>query len=151
MRLVGLAIFTFFVAGCSDESKVKDASLEAAQARFEKQITKDADEKIVDRDEVKRNYLRAIFSRTDYEIVKTEVGANSATATVRVKTVPPPARKALVEIIVRHDASKLRNLNVSDVLKGVLANLALRPDEKSEIVYNLSLQKRDGWEVNNAP
>lgn len=136
---------------CSDESKVEDAATAAATARLEKKVTDEAEARIGDRPLIKKIFVSTMMSRAEFEIVKTDVAAPNASADVRVKTVPPAARFALLEILANHDKAMDNAINVAEVLKGVLQNLKLKAEDKTETVEHFTLTKNDGWKVNDAP
>ena len=64
-----VAILTLAVtAGCSRESKAKEAALEAAQARFEEKLHKELAEKISGRDNIRKTYVGVITRKTEFRV-----------------------------------------------------------------------------------
>lgn len=150
VRIAMLAVFALTcAAACSDEGKIEDAAEEAARAKLEKKIGEEAEGKIADRPIIKKILISTLMNRSEFEALKPEIAGSSATASVRVKTVPQSVRFALLEILAEHDRAKDNAINVAEVLKGVLQNMKLNADEKSETVEKFSLRNNDGWKVND--
>lgn len=144
-------LFAFFLMGsliaCTETSKVKDVALVAAQDRLEKKIRKEVDEKVTGKSNLVKIYVRSILQRSDFEVDDVTLTPPSATALVRVRTVPQSVRFAMVDILARLAPSKENVFNVSDAIQETMKVMNKDLEERTESKERIELRKNDGWQA----
>ena len=144
---MALMISALIGGACTDESKIKSASREAARSRFERGLRVEAD-KIKGKDQIKENYITAIMSRTEFDVDKVQQEGETASVTVKIKTVPIQVRLALMEVLIHHDKARDAAMNVTDAMDLVYQRLGMKIEPSGEQTDRLNLHKGDGWQVN---
>ncbi len=134
------------LAGCSDESKVKDASLEGAKERYQAQLREEIGKAVMGKANLQKIAVKTLVDKSDVEIQRVEITGEEAQVVVTLKTVPPKEREALIDIMAKLDEKKEMTFNVSNALN--LIHQQVQAEGVELIVYKMKLQKRDGrWKV----
>lgn len=147
IKSLSLIAILALAAGCSRESKAKDAALEAARTRFETKLRAEADEKIAGRGTLPKTYVHVVKGKTEYEVDAAEVRDDSATVLVRVRTIPPAVRSAALDVIARHDPGRDNSLNISDIIALTAQQLKLNSTERAESLEKIMLKDDNGWKA----
>jgi len=136
----------FGLLACSEESRVKNAALEGAQARFQKQMQDEIGASVTGKANLQKTAAKVLTEKSEFEISSIEIHGEQANVVAVVKTVPVKARVALIEIMARLDAKKEATFNVSNAL-GLIAKETGTGDERDVVTMNMILVKKDGWKV----
>ncbi|MBL7671750.1 MAG: acyltransferase [Bdellovibrionaceae bacterium] len=151
------------LSSCTQEAKVKDASLAAAAASFENILKDESHRTIRGKELLKLNYISVIKEQSHFEVVKATIqkklsegtsgiknGDNreSAVVQVRVRTVPDSVRNALMDIIELRKNENSFSFNMTDALKMIRQQLDLSPDSFLDILFTFQLHHQpQGWVV----
>jgi hypothetical protein len=134
------------LVGCSDESKVKDASMEGAKERYQAQLREEIGKAVTGKANLQRIAVKTLVDKAEIEVPMVQVQGEEASSIASLKTVPVKEREALIEIMAKLDEKKEATFNVSNALN--LIHQQIKAEGQEEIVYKMKLQKQDGtWKV----
>lgn len=134
------------LVGCSDESKVKDASIEGAKERYQAQLREEIGKAVTGKVNLQRIAVKTLVDKSDVELQRVEITGEEAHVVAALKTIPPKEREALIDIMAKLDEKKEATFNVSNALN--LIHQQVQAEGVELIVYKMKLQKRDGsWKV----
>ncbi|MBS1970655.1 MAG: hypothetical protein JSU04_10125 [Bdellovibrionales bacterium] len=134
------------LVGCSDESKVKDASIEGAKERYQTQLREEIGKAVTGKANLQKIAVKTLVDKSDVEIQRQEITGEEAHVVAALKTVPTKEREALIDIMAKLDEKKEATFNVSNALN--LIHQQVQAEGFELIVYKMKLQKQDGtWKV----
>ncbi len=145
LSLLTLTVFVF--GACSNESKVKSLALESAESKFTIDLKKEAADMVEGKDVLRTNYVAAVMGKTEFEVESVSVTGSTATAEVKVKTVPLMVRQNVLMIINKLGPGKEKDFrfNASDAISLTAQRMQLKPDARTEQTYKMIFQKGDSW------
>lgn len=142
-----VALLAFALVACSEESKVKDAALDGAKLHLEKTVRAEADDKITGKDALVKIYVSTVLRDSEFDVSDVAIVGDSASATVKVRTIPKPVRIAITDIIARLEKARENAFNVSEAMKGTFAVMNKAPGERTESTERVELRNRNGWQA----
>lgn len=142
-RTVGVLLVFFLVLSCSEESRVKDMSLEEAERVFTSALNDEANHGVQGKRELKINYVSVIKNHTTYSVEKVEVSPQQALARLQIKTLDQKLRIALLGVIQKYEGENAFAFNVTDALS--LVKKQMKPQAETQSVYDIIITfKKEG-------
>jgi len=136
----------FLLVGCTEESKVKNAAIEAAKERFQAQAREDIAKSVIGKENLQKTAVKVLTDKSEFNVQEVEIHGPQASVAIVVSTIPHQERETLIEIMAKLDDKKEATFNVSNALNLIRGQLQL--DAKSEeSIYKIKLQKQDGWKA----
>lgn len=148
-HFLAICLFIPLSLGCTSESKVKTLALDAARARFDKQIEQEIASRFAADETFKNNYRSLIKSKTDFTVASINLSEKNASVVVKIETVPKEAREALMAIMNSQKDKNAYSFNVTDALELINQKQGRSPSSKAEETRTIYLQNRDGWTVSS--
>jgi hypothetical protein len=126
---------------CTESSRKESQAIERAKTLWLQSLKTEAAETISGKTSFRSSYADIMFEKSEFTVEPADPKQDANTVTVKVKSVPQPVRKVLMEIIAKMDANKESRFNIPDATALIYKQLGLSETLVSAETYKIDLSK----------